>query len=151
MRLNERVQSRDLTIHNAVGQHAGMEDAAAYVPSSGGVASFLVEVASYVTPKRPARFDGDIHMKFAKSGSTDNAAATQSHEASHRYLGTRDWAYSPAPDMIEYKQSWEDAGLPVPEPPASVNARKTWDTMTVDEALNNADSIAGFVVLLGKR
>jgi hypothetical protein len=149
VRVNRNIQtlathlnSRELTVHAAVGQHAGMEDAAAYVQKSTRSA-FLDAI--YPNPNSPATFRGDIYMKFNQLGGANVATANLIHEATHRYLGTRDWAYVANYDMIAFEKSYRDINLPVPYPPRSVNALVAWADMTVDQAINNADSYAGFI------
>jgi hypothetical protein len=141
--LNTHLQSRDLTLHTAIGQHPGMEDAAAYVQREIGVGA-LFELVAMPNPNSRAAFYGDIYMKFGQLGADHVAAATVVHEASHRYLGTRDWAYLPNNDLIAYQLQWTQLNIPVPYA-RSRNALKAWDQMSVDEALNNADSYSGFV------
>ena len=63
----------------------------------------------------------------------------------HCYLGTRDWAYCPHYDMIAYAVGFANAGMVAPMPPAGPNAKKGWGQLTMQEALNNADSYGGFV------
>jgi len=142
--LEQSVAGRDLTIHSAIGQHAGMEDAAAYVRRNDPV-GMLREQMGWSNPLVPAGFCGDIYMDFNQLGATHVAAANLVHEASHRYLGTRDWSHLPNYDMVAYERQWAALGLPIPYPPRSRNALKAWANLTVDEALNNADSYGGFV------
>jgi hypothetical protein len=76
------------------------------------------------------------------------AAGNLIHEATHRFIGTRDWAYAINFDMISYESTYTALGMRPPPPPKSVNSIKAWYDMTVPEALNNADSYAGFVMHL---
>jgi hypothetical protein len=149
LRVNQNIQtlatylnSKDLTVHAAVGQHANMEDAAAYVQKATGSALWD---AIHPNPNSPATFYGDIYMKFNQLGANNVAAANLIHEATHRYLGTRDWAYVANYDMVAYEKMFTDNHRPVQYPPRSVNALVAWANMTVDQAINNADSYAGFI------
>jgi hypothetical protein len=142
--LNDHLKSPELTIHSAIGQHEGMEDASAYVMRNDYL-GVLRERVGFADPHSRAGFHSDIYMNFERLGANDVAAANLVHEACHRYLGARDWAYLPNYDMISYVTQWAALGVPVPFPPKSINALKAWPDMTVDEALNNADSYGGFV------
>ncbi len=143
--LRAGLHSHELTIHAAVGQHAGMEDAAAYVQRN-DYAGMLREAVFGANPGVRAGFHGDIYMNLNQLGANNVAAANLVHECAHRFLRARDWAYLPGGyDIIAWLQTWTDLGMAPQYPPRSRNALKAWNTMTWEEALNNADSYGGFV------
>lgn len=119
-------------------------DAAAYVKRE--ALDLIRDTVSGPSPDRPAKFNGPINIDFGKLSSTSTSAMNLVHESSHKFLGARDWAYSPNSNMVDYEHSFTSAGMAVQYPPASVNAIKAWNAMSTAEAINNADSMAGFVM-----
>jgi hypothetical protein len=143
--LRRHLDSPDVTF-KAVEVGPETSDAAAYVQR--GMVDVIWDLTFGANPSRPADFYGPIFLRFDQLGTTATAAANVIHEATHRYLGTRDWAYLPNYDMLDYETSYANYGVPPPRPPKSVNALKAWYDMSFDEGLNNADSYAGFVMHL---
>lgn len=99
-------------------------------------------------PKRPANFTGRIHIKYEllKEGKEDEVAALIIHEASHKFTGTRDWAYlpnGPNESLLAYQADW------IKQLGSKQAVMKAWEKdpyfkIVPVQALNNADSFAGF-------
>lgn len=143
--LNREVQSFELLLSPVVNSDA-TADAAAYVQRS--IPDALKDALSTPNPAKRASFYGPLFLRFDRLNPVGTAAGNLIHEATHRHLGTRDWAYAVQFDMMGYEKAYRDMGINPPAPPKSVNSIKAWYDMTVDEALNNADSYAGFVMHL---
>lgn len=95
-------------------------------------------------PARPAAFAGRIHMHFAQALRKRDAlnALVLIHEATHRFAGTRDWSYLPSESgLVELEAELIDAG-------GRDALRGGFFGMTNEQALNNADSHAGFVMMM---
>jgi hypothetical protein len=118
-------------------------------PNRGGVASGYVRmnISELVTKKDPARPRdnlGRIHIRLATYGAAataaniNGAASTLVHEASHKFVGTRDWGY-----MAEGAAAYL-AMVAMNLPPVLGGGA----VLTNAEALNNADSYTAFVMAM---
>ncbi|MEI7869626.1 MAG: hypothetical protein WCI11_17200 [Candidatus Methylumidiphilus sp.] len=143
--LNIELQSNELTLSPVVLTDA-TADAAAYVMRH--IPDALKDAVFGDNPLKRASFYGAIHLRFDKLHPVGTAAGNLIHEGTHRFLGTRDWSYAVNFDMIGYEETHRNMGIEPPTPPKSVNSIKAWYEMSVSEALNNADSYAGFVIHL---
>lgn len=141
--LYAEMKSKDLTL-KAFKAEGETSDAAMYVQRK--IPQALYEAAVTPNPKTPASFYGPIFFRFDQLGTTSTLAGNLVHEGTHRFLGTRDWAYCVQFDMVDYEESYVALNIPIPQPPKSPNSIKAWYDMTTQEAINNADSYAGFIM-----
>lgn len=135
------VNSKDLELQPLVVTDE-TADAAAFVRR--GAVGYLMEKVRLPDPNKPATdFYGPLNLRFDRLFPVGTAAANLIHEASHRYIGTRDWAYLPNYDLVTWENDMTQAGIAL-SAPKSINAIKSWYEMSTAEALNNADSYGGF-------
>lgn len=116
---------------------------------AGYVAMKWTEAFRFKDATRPATFSGRIHIRFAnvREGNEVLCAGTLVHEASHRFNGARDWSYLPvdtANDMLAYEDDYI-ARMGRANGLRALHVAPFY-AMTAPQALNNADSFAGFAM-----
>lgn len=165
MTIQREIVSNELTLYCR--PRGKMDAAAGMVIFS--VPSVLKDTISGPDPGRAMGTMGLIRINYNDIGAKVVAAHTLIHEASHKWLGTRDWGYHYGWDMLGYESSWREMGGDVPPldfvypkatrgprtegknypskvPDKGTSALKAWYEMSGAEALNNADSYSGFAV-----
>ncbi len=119
-------------------------------PNRGGVASGYVrmayrEILRRRDAERQVSFGGRVHFRFAllRAGDESKVAHVIIHEAAHKFAGARDWCYLPSESgMVAMENDMRGIGVP---------SQGAWYDMTNIQALNNADSYAGFVMQMPAR
>lgn len=117
--------------------------------ATGYVAMAYLEKFRPKDPVRPAVFDGRIHIKpsLLDPENPRKAAYVIVHEASHKFLGTRDWAYTPSENsLVAMEDELADMGKDPRNRRGEKKMSKDWYDLSVVQALNNADSFASFAM-----